>query len=176
MKAKIVFKGGKGSGNFGHAGRPGKVGGSAAGSGGKGGGTELSIADIDERAEAALEGSAAEALQDVASVVQQIKNDNEISDFTRPGILAAYRSGLKAGTGRNNFNERNATAAVDKYFRDIGADRPEQQHRLAMVMAFSGLQNHMEAINKNVSGFNSPGARSRFQDEITSLTNGSKLR
>lgn len=36
MKAKLVFKGGKGSGNFGHAGRPGKVGGSAAGSGGGG--------------------------------------------------------------------------------------------------------------------------------------------
>lgn len=35
MKAKIVFKGGKGSGNFGHAGRPGKVGGSAPSRAGK---------------------------------------------------------------------------------------------------------------------------------------------
>jgi hypothetical protein len=36
MKMRLVFKGGKGSGNFGHAGRPGKVGGSA-GSGGSSG-------------------------------------------------------------------------------------------------------------------------------------------
>jgi len=31
MKAKFVFKGGTGSGNFGHSGRPGKVGGSGSG-------------------------------------------------------------------------------------------------------------------------------------------------
>ena len=31
MKAKFVFKGGSGSGNYGHSGRPGKIGGSSAG-------------------------------------------------------------------------------------------------------------------------------------------------
>ena len=34
MKAKFVFKGGSGSGNFGHSGRPGKRGGSGGGGGG----------------------------------------------------------------------------------------------------------------------------------------------
>lgn len=38
MKARLVFKGGTGSGNYGHSGRPGKVGGSGGGSGGSGGG------------------------------------------------------------------------------------------------------------------------------------------
>lgn len=38
MRAKFVYKGGSGSGNYGHGGRPGKVGGSAGGAGGSGGG------------------------------------------------------------------------------------------------------------------------------------------
>lgn len=49
MRAKIVLKGGSGSGHYNHSGRPGKIGGSVAGGGGSGGsGKYISSAMLDE--------------------------------------------------------------------------------------------------------------------------------
>lgn len=163
MKARIVLKGGKGSGNFGHSGRPGKVGGSGGGKG-----TSRTIAQIDSSTEARLKAKGDDVLEQLDDVLYQIQS--EMSEYTAPGAKAMYRSAVNNNVNlrTNSFNRSGAMNTIKRYFNDFDdTDRLRYSAlRRSMEAGVRAIDWHVNDINSKVSGWNSPGARLKFLEQV----------
>lgn len=90
VKARLVFKGGKGSGNHGHSGRPGKIGGSSGGGSGSGGKIPFWQKNITARPEIIGVASSVVASAPKSGIYPQLQKSVisfEVSDGDLPTIM-----------------------------------------------------------------------------------------